>query len=131
MLTVLTQTAPKRPSPSSGEAEGLVARGRQTEPGTRYQPPAGSEVYDHGRRALEAAGVIFRLRWPGRAAAQAATKKRLAALSARWGAVVIFGRAFGLRVGRRASPSRCGQIRCIKKASGDNRQPALNVRYFS
>jgi hypothetical protein len=64
MLTVLTQTAPKRPSPISGEAEGLVARGRQTEPVTRYQPPAGSEVYDHGRRALEAAGVIFRLRWP-------------------------------------------------------------------
>ena len=41
------------------------------------------------------------------------------------GAIVIFGRAFGLRVGGRASPSRGGQIQCTQKASGDNRQPAL------
>jgi hypothetical protein len=49
------------------------------------------------------------------AAAQAATKKRAA--SAPWGTIVIFGRAFNLRVGGRVSPSRRGHIQCIKTAS--------------
>jgi hypothetical protein len=77
------------------------------------------------RRALEAARVLcssMRTAALARACGCASrNEKALSHLSARWGAIVIFGRALGLRVGGRASPSRGGQIQCTQKASGDNR----------